>query len=378
MNILYSDILPLNLNENQESIISCFHRLNNQSNQIDIAVGYVSKYSLEELDRIISEKNEIKICLIIGMYFIDGISESLYNTAMYIHKKWQDNNIGEIRAVFPMKYHGKVYCFYKDNVPFGAIIGSANMSILKPDASNLHQYEIAAVTELPSECEEISSFINSLKSDRCSLPIDKVNLKKYHEQNTSLEGIDLVQKVTESDRKIFCAKTTDTSFILPIKTPSYEDRFLDDTKHYTKSNINVCYAAPRNRRKARDWYETQLTVSKEIRNTAGYPQKNIPFFVITDDGYMFKAHTTSDSNKQFSAVGDELILGRWLKGRLAVAGLATPVNNTQQDVDRKGMITTEMLHEYGANSLLLTKTTGRIQDEQGNELDVWLLDFIAQ
>ena len=42
----------------------------------------------------------------------------------------------------------------------------------------------------------------------------------------------------------------------------------------------------------------------------GYPEKNKPFFVVTDDGYWFKAHTTSDNNKQFSAVGDELIMGR--------------------------------------------------------------------
>ncbi|WP_336263470.1 hypothetical protein [Pseudogracilibacillus sp. SO30301A] len=55
--------------------------------------------------------------------------------------------------------------------------------------------------------------------------------------------------------------------------------------------------------------------------------------------YWFKAHTTSDGNKQFSAVGDELILGRWIKGRLAAAGLVTPVNDTQADTDRKGMIT---------------------------------------
>ncbi|WP_204266667.1 restriction endonuclease PLD domain-containing protein, partial [Escherichia coli] len=46
------------------------------------------------------------------------------------------------------------------------------------------------------------------------------------------------------------------------------------------------------------------------------------------------AHTTSDGNKQFSAAGDELILGRWIKGRLAAAGLVTPVNDTQADTDR--------------------------------------------
>ena len=152
---------------------------------------------------------------------------------------------------------------------------------------------------------------------------------------------------------------------------------MDDGKHYTKSNLNVSYAAPRSARKARDWFETQFTVSKSITRLEGYPEKGKPFYVVTDDGYTFKVHTTSDGNKQFSAVGDELILGRWVKGRLAAAGLVTPVNNTLADTQRLGMITKEMLSAYGCDTLVLTKTTQRKEDEDGNILDVWVLSFEA-
>lgn len=69
-----------------------------------------------------------------------------------------------------------------------------------------------------------------------------------------------------------------------------------------------------------------------------------------------------------------MILGRWLKGRLAAAGLVTPVNDTGEDHERQGMITKEMLDEYGCNSLLLTKTDCQIH-EDGNTFDVWLLSF---
>jgi hypothetical protein len=170
---------------------------------------------------------------------------------------------------------------------------------------------------------------------------------------------------------------THVSFVLPIKVPAFDERHMDDNRHYTKSNINVCYAAPRSRRKSRDWYETQMTVSKEITRLEGYPEKNKAFFVITDDGYWFKAHTTSDGNKQFSAVGDELIIGRWIKGRLAAAGLVAPVNDAQLDTDRKGMITLEMLAAYGCDSLVLTKTDQKALDEDGAELDIWILSFEA-
>ena len=126
---------------------------------------------------------------------------------------------------------------------------------------------------------------------------------------------------------------------MPLKVPAADERFMDDGKHYTRSNINVAYVSSRNARKPRDWYEIQLTVSKSITTMAGYPEKSTLFFVVTDDGYWFKAHTTNDGNNQFSAVGNELLIGRWLKGRLEATGLVKAVNNTQEDTDRSGMIT---------------------------------------
>lgn len=141
-----------------------------------------------------------------------------------------------------------------------------------------------------------------------------------HEKNTSLIGVELVSQVPPSNVEFYKNCLPEVSFQLLLKVPANDEKHLDDGKHFTKSNINVCYAAPRSRRKSRDWYETQLTVGADVYKMDGYPKKNIPFFVITDDGYWFNAHTTSDNNKQFSAVGDELIRADGLKGRLAAAG----------------------------------------------------------
>jgi hypothetical protein len=210
------------------------------------------------------------------------------------------------------------------------------------------------------------------------MPINEIiGMTLIRELNNSLTGVDTVDKIPQSEVDIFQKHETSISFTLPIKVPAFSERHMDDGKHYTKSNLNVCYAAPRNERKARNWYETQFTVSKRITLLPGYPEKNTPFYVITDDGYTFKAHTTSDGNKQLSAVGDELIMGRWIKGRLAAAGLVTPVNNTLNDSDRLGMITKEMLAAYGCNTIVFTKTDQRKEDEEGNILDVWVLSFEA-
>jgi len=378
MKILYSDILPLGIEEGQTTISDCFHTEFVNSDKIEIAVGYVSKASLEELDTLVSENNIRSICLIIGMYYIEGMPEGTYHTAVALNQKWRTAGIGEIRIVKTFKYHGKLYGFYKNGAIKSAILGSANLGVIKLEANNRRQYEISAVTTDEDECREISNFIAKLKAPVCSVNIaDITDMPIIREVNTSLTGVDSVSQVPQTEVEIYQRHKTAVSFVLPIKVPAYAERHMDDGKHYTKSNLNVCYAAPRSARKSRDWYETQFTVSKQITQLKGYPAKNTPFFVITDDGYRFKAHTTSDGNKQFSAVGDELILGRWIKGRLAAAGLVKPVNNTQADKDRVGMITKEMLNSYGCNTLVLTKTDQKMEDEDGSLLDVWILSFEA-
>lgn len=376
MKILYSDILPLSLEEGQQTIIDCFHEQAQKSDSIEIAVGYISKAALDEIEAIVEQYGISHVTITIGMYFIEGMPENSFHTAKKLNKKWQESGIGEIRLVRAFKYHGKLYCFSKDGTVISAIIGSANMGVIKPDAANRRQYEIASLVEDPSDCAEFASFIDKLKTPRCSANIaDITGMTLIREQNVSLDGVDTVTQVTPAGVKLYYQHKTETSFVLPIKVPAFEERFMDDGKHFTKSNINVCYAAPRSKRKSRDWYEVQMTVAKEITRLEGYPEKNAPFFVVTDDGYWFKAHTTSDGNKQFSAVGDELIMGRWIKGRLAAAGLVDPVNDSQKDTERLGMITKEMLEAYGCNAVVFTKTDQKALDDDGTMLDVWTLSF---
>lgn len=378
MKLLYSNILPLGTEDNQETISDRFLEEISSSDVVEIAVGYVSKAALQELEQMVDAQKIRRIVLTIGMYFVEGMPESIYHTAIALNRKWVDAGIGEIRIVRALKYHGKLYAFYKDDQVKSAIIGSANLGVIKLEANNRRQYEVSAVTEDASECNEIAALIRKMAAPATSARIDDVvGMPIVRELNTSLTGVDTVEQIPQTQVELFERHKTNISFVLPIKVPAYDERHMDDGKHYTKSNLNVSYAAPRSARKSRDWYETQFTVSKQITRLEGYPEKNATFAVVTDDGYTFKAHTTSDGNKQFSAVGDELILGRWIKGRLAAAGLVTPVNDTQADKDRTGMITKEMLAAYGCDRLVLTKTDQKTEGEEGNMLDVWILSFEA-
>lgn len=378
MKLLYSNILPLGINEDEETILECFNEQIQKADRIEIAVGYVSNASLIELDKMVEECSISEICLNIGMYYIEGMPEGAYHTAIRINRKWMEANSGEIRIIKTMKYHGKVFCFYKEGIPFSAIIGSANLGVIKLEANNRRQYEIAAFTEEVEEVLKIAQHIDSLKQSNCSENIETINnMPLVRGKNMALNEVELVTSVPRSNVEFYERCKSYVSFFLKLKVPKATERHIDDGKHYTKSNINVCYAAPRSKRKSRDWYETQLTVGADVYRMEGYPEKNKPFFVVTDDGYWFKAHTTSDNNKQFSAVGDELIMGRWLKGRLAAAGIVKPVNDTAKDIDRLGMITEEMLKEYGCDRLEFKKTGQTALDENGEPLDVWMLSFIA-
>lgn len=378
MTLLYSNIPPMKTVPGQETISEAFRRLAQEADEIFVAVGYISRLSLAELDEVVEQCGVSRISLTIGMYGKEGMPERSYHDARVLNRKWQNKRIGEIRLVRTFAFHGKLYYFAANNQPIAVINGSANLGVIKTEASNLRQYEVASLVEDMTEILCTKTLIDQLNASPISENIGAVTeLQLIRETNCDLGKSDLAEPITNDDLDVYRKHQTDLSFLLPLKVPTEAERIagVGSKESCMKSNINVCYAAPRSTRKSRDWYEIQFTVDKEITTQPGYPQKNVPFIVITDDGYKFKAHTTSDGNKQFNAVGDELLLGRWLKGRLVAAGLVSPVNDTMKDIERKGMITQEMLDEYGCHNLRLTKTDKTIEDSEDGTLAVWTLFF---
>lgn len=174
MKLLYSNILPLGTEDNQETISDRFLKEISSSDVVEIAVGYVSKAALQELEQMVDTQKIRRIVLTIGMYFVEGMPESIYHTAIALNHKWVDAGIGEIRIVRAFKYHGKLYAFYKDDQVKSAIIGSANLGVIKLEANNRRQYEVSAVTEDTSECNEIATLIRKMAAPAMSARIDDV------------------------------------------------------------------------------------------------------------------------------------------------------------------------------------------------------------
>lgn len=220
MKILYTNILPLATHDGQETIINCFIEQMKKADRVEIAVGYTSSASLDELYKLVESCNISSICLVIGMYYIEGMPERSYHQAMKINQNWRNEGIGEIRLVKAFKYHGKIFCFYKNGVPVSAIIGSANLGAIKLEASNRRQYETAVFTEDSAETAEIATHIDDLKQSNISANIaDMLDVPLLRETNTALNGIELVTPIPQQNVIFYKQRPTKVSFYLQLKVP---------------------------------------------------------------------------------------------------------------------------------------------------------------
>ena len=86
MEFLYSNILPLGTKDGEKTIIDCFNEQVKKADRVEIAVGYTSSASLEELKRIVEKYSISSVCLTIGMYYIEGMPERSYHKALKINR----------------------------------------------------------------------------------------------------------------------------------------------------------------------------------------------------------------------------------------------------------------------------------------------------
>lgn len=393
MSILYTNVPPMIKAGDKKSIRDMFEEILAQSDKLEIAVGYVSVKGLQKIDELV-EKYSIKdVKLACGMYSVDGMPESIRNEISRLHEKWQVAGIGEIYVVNNMDYHGKLYSFWKDGKPFRSIVGSANLGALAPAGRTMRQYELANTVEGEQENQDLADFIADLIKKCCVSADNMDGIKVVHERIELLDAIEDVSELTESSVESFNGKENGIVIRVPIKAPKFANRFSTDRKDFASSNINVCYGKGRKAKNGkytrRNWFETQITVSVDITREPDYP-KGKPFFVVTDDGYMFEAHTTAQNNKQLTAYGDDRIFGRWIKGRLVAAGLLKAFDDADQDPDRLGVVTEEMLERSNMKVLELHKTNekrlgkvyarnekNRLDKKHSTEepLDVWTIHF---
>lgn len=154
----------------ERTINECFREEMAKADRVEISVAYCGYNSLKEIDRLVEEGKIKYICLILGMYFFIGLWEKLYRWVIEIHEKWQKAGVGEIRLIDYFPSHGKLYCFYKNDHLFSAIIGSPNLSFLIPADKDImpRQCEMAELIHKPSSLKLYRKRMEKLRSDRFS------------------------------------------------------------------------------------------------------------------------------------------------------------------------------------------------------------------
>ncbi|WP_148267974.1 restriction endonuclease PLD domain-containing protein [Mycoplasma wenyonii] len=156
--------------EGERVIDECFWEEMEKADRVEIFVAYCGYNSLGEINQFVKKGNIKNICLILGMYFFIGFGEAMYKLVMKIHTKWQRMGVGEIRLLDYFPNHGKLYCFYKNDHLFSAIIGSPNLSFLIPADKDIMptQCEMAELIHKPSSLKLYRKRMEKLRSDRFS------------------------------------------------------------------------------------------------------------------------------------------------------------------------------------------------------------------
>ncbi|MGV8905917.1 MAG: restriction endonuclease PLD domain-containing protein [Acetobacterium sp.] len=346
MDFLYSNFPPLRTANH--SFSDEFYTLLSESNALDIAVGYVTADSLVELKKTVEmNKNLSRLRLIIGMHYLDKFTVSEYHSAMELNSFLKDCGRGSVKLVTPFRFHGKLYAYEKDGLPYAGVIGSNNLSSII--GNNDRVYEASVLFKNQQDVGQLIHFINEL--DKTSTEyIDALEIHDFKKNNPLLKDHEHVYEVSDAELSSVKNNLTSITFNIPLKDAQ-------------GSNLNAIFGKGREGKnglvKPRHWYEVELIVPKELACQEGYPRSktdSAEFDVVTDDGWRFKCKVSGDNNKNFRSATDLKILGKWIKGRLENA-CALKIGE---------MVTKDVYSRYGRATVSLTKT---------KEKGLWYLNF---
>lgn len=343
LEFLTSKIPPLIAS--RRTFSDAFFEQYSDSDEIRLATGFISEDAIVELKRLV-EENHRKIYLIIGMHYFEGITHPQYDAVHSLNEYLNNNKLGGIYIVNSLKFHGKVYCFYNNHIPFNSILGSSNLSNLSMSNNN---FEVDILSDEVGLLRNLSELIEDLKT-KASIDFMHWENVNFLTRNDLLANLDDVFPISSNSLLNIKNNLTNISFEIPLKA----------SENHQKSNLNCFFGKGRVDKKGiirpRPWYEVELIVPKIVTEENFYPQENVPFRVNTDDGWQFECNVNGDFKKNFRSYKDLTILGKWIKGRLENSGVLKIGERVSEDTLRK----------YGRDNFTLTKI---------NNSNEWYLDF---
>lgn len=313
-----------------------------RATSVHIAVGYLSTESVHHLSEVVTALPEFKLELTLGMHAREGITKRQLDAAKSLHEFLKENGRGGVYVTPRMAYHGKIYLFENAERSVG-YIGSANLSSILP----LYRGTYEAGLVLKDQTETLlEHLVNQVYPRRCS--IDNADIPIVEKASSPMIHVEDAASVTTSALvEIFSSPATYT-FELPLKAEK-------------ASSLNAHMAAGGIRKNKhggirRDWYEGELIVSKGITEQLGYPEKGVPFRVVTDDGWAFECVVNGGNKKNFRSSKGLSVFGTWMKSRLMEAGV----------LEFGELATDDTIERYGRDTLTL---------KYHPDFQVWSLDL---
>ena len=357
MKLLASNFEPLKTQ--QSTFADSWMDMFDQSDSVNIAVGYVSNDSVLYLKSLIEWNQPKKLNLCVGMANFDGLFQSQLFALTDLDKYLKTEDLGGVYLANQFPFHGKIQTFSKSAQFLGGLVGSSNLSnIVPPKGIYRGNYEIDLQLNEPKLVGEIDTLIREL-IQAASVPLEVANpkLNVKPDSNPMLDGRFEVVTVTVDDLEEIKSSVTSDSFEIPLKTAP-------------KSNMNVFFGKGRDNNRGfvvpRPWYEVEIIPGQAvIKSAPNYPDHE-EFIVYTDDQYKFVLYTGGDNNKNLRSRDDLTTIGRWLKGRLEIAGA----------LESGKMVDEEVFEKYGRSTISLTRSEKmEFDDVSGKMLSVWFADF---
>ena len=263
--------------------------------ELMIVSGYATASMADRHLRKLAERldNEIRIQLVYGMAFSDGVS--LTDDSMFKRLE-SEFSFSCFYQVEPFPVHSKVYVWLLDGKPQNAFVGSANYT----QGGFLGNYKYREVMA------EVNPYI---AFDYCSRILNG-SLEITHDD---IEGrITIVDPLSEQVQR-----SMDSVNLSLISQGEVPDR----------SGLNW------GQRPGRDHDQAYIPIPQRIARAGFFPERTVRFTVCTDDGISFIGTVAQDNNKALHSTEDNTIIGRYFRRRL---GVESGVKVVKEHLDNYG------------------------------------------
>ena len=318
-----------------------YRNLIEDSDEFNIATGFVTNDSLVSLDTLIryrqKKKHPLKINLLIGMDYLEKFTRLQYDAVKELNAHLITDKLGKVMVSKEILYHGKMYSFIKDHICDNAFIGSSNLGSFVGTSDSLIESDVLLKgNDANLVNQQILNLYATIGTDFCNIE----EITEFKEPPIHvLDHVLHVKKVSAKDLSDLKAQC------IPEQSFKYE------LKTEEKSNLNTWNGAGKIKDKysPRSWYEVELIMSEKESFRDKMKKLHFPYrekdqiTVITDDGYEFTCSLQGgNKGKNFRSDHDLKILGKWIKGHMESAG-ALKLNE---------LVTSKTLEKFGKSKLV--------------------------